>query len=961
MTVDPAVVPGLLLLALELLALAAIGYVVARVALRQSDDRMALAQGLVIGPALWGLVASFTLHLLPGMVGTAAVWIVVLALTAGLASRTPKALRLPVRTVVGFAAATFALFWVALACRQLLTIADAPIHLALSATIRAGTYPPESPWNPGLPVPYHYGVDLLFGLLAPPIGPDLAFVSELVGTYLWTGLALVIVTLLLKRGTWLGALILTPLVLTPGAWALIEYKQSPDILRVPVPVGMPMAGIRAAFSDIYWPTVGPPEVWARYFETPPPNIWTPLYVLSYALAFVAIERITANRSLSWSAALTLAALIGFLGLTEETVALTVLGLWGIQAALYLGYAKREQLISPSRTIRTVAGPALAALLLAFGGGVLTGVLTGAFQGSLSVGEFRSPIDRGLLGSFEPLLGNIGVLGLGALPVAAFALLLGWRQKLVVALTVGSGVFVLVALTLQHTTYEYDVSRLDGHARNLALVASLVALSGRLRDLRPALRYGAAGCLVALVVWPTIAMPVYKIRLALNHGIELANARPAPREFDESLEHMGRYVLHPFAPHDIIAYARDHTAVDARIFSPHPHALTIATGRPNASGFAGHLHLLPKTGPEYEDALRFLEPLAIRRLGLAYVHATDVWVAGLPDRAQRWLADPRLFTLLVRDGTDAIYRIEPAFLEFDMTPDPRSFESLRRTVPSSATVHVSPVTNSLTASRVAQALSHARLQGTEVRTPLYLLTDIPTEPRSEDSPDVVIVPRTLSFDASSHAFPAIWWNHAVVAYATRSPIAAAIAPPPVAEPGFSVRISEVQSTGERIRFTATFRDYAPDKWTGQDWLVIQVDDTPWAWPIRYEPDGFTLAGELWFPGQTVPSSSTKTNGYEFDARSGTLAVQRDNGSSVLLPTSGKGIKPGVWVLAVRLQLHYLQAALIPVLKIVISESGNVSYAVYEGERNASVNPCPEQMKYHDPCRKLAQDTKAAVSQ
>ena len=117
----------------------------------------------------------------------------------------------------------------------------------------------------------------------------------------------------------------------------------------------------------------------------------------------------------------------------------------------------------------------------------------------------------------------------------------------------------------------------------------------------------------------------------------------------------------------------------------------------------------------------------------------------------------------------------------------------------------------------------------------------------------------------------------------------------------------------------------------------------------------------FPARPSPSGSTKTNGYEFDARSGTLAVQRGNGSSVLLPTSGKGIKPGVWVLAVRLQLHYLQAALIPVLKIVISESGNVSYAVYEGERNASVNPCPEQMKYHDPCRKLAQDTKAAVSQ
>ena len=75
MTVDPAVVPGLLLLALELLARrwktrlrqrAAVGYVVARVALRQSDDRMALAQGLVIGLALWGLLVNFVLHVLPG-------------------------------------------------------------------------------------------------------------------------------------------------------------------------------------------------------------------------------------------------------------------------------------------------------------------------------------------------------------------------------------------------------------------------------------------------------------------------------------------------------------------------------------------------------------------------------------------------------------------------------------------------------------------------------------------------------------------------------------------------------------------------------------------------------------------------------------------------------------------------------------------------------------------------------
>jgi len=69
--VDPAIVPGLLLLAAKLAALAAVGYVVVRAALRQSDERMALAQGLVVGPALWGLTTNFVLYAVPGLAGAA--------------------------------------------------------------------------------------------------------------------------------------------------------------------------------------------------------------------------------------------------------------------------------------------------------------------------------------------------------------------------------------------------------------------------------------------------------------------------------------------------------------------------------------------------------------------------------------------------------------------------------------------------------------------------------------------------------------------------------------------------------------------------------------------------------------------------------------------------------------------------------------------------------------------------
>ena len=100
MTVDAGVVPGLLLLAAEFLALAAVAFVVARVALRQTDDRLTLAQGLVIGLALWGLIVNFAMHLLPGLAGAlagfglaraATFWIALMILLQRLHSHLPYA------------------------------------------------------------------------------------------------------------------------------------------------------------------------------------------------------------------------------------------------------------------------------------------------------------------------------------------------------------------------------------------------------------------------------------------------------------------------------------------------------------------------------------------------------------------------------------------------------------------------------------------------------------------------------------------------------------------------------------------------------------------------------------------------------------------------------------------------------------------------------------------------------
>ena len=63
MTLDPAVIPGLLLLAAELVALAAVGYIDVGVVLRQTNERVALAQGLVVGLALWLAIVSPTMNI----------------------------------------------------------------------------------------------------------------------------------------------------------------------------------------------------------------------------------------------------------------------------------------------------------------------------------------------------------------------------------------------------------------------------------------------------------------------------------------------------------------------------------------------------------------------------------------------------------------------------------------------------------------------------------------------------------------------------------------------------------------------------------------------------------------------------------------------------------------------------------------------------------------------------------
>ena len=524
-------------------------------------------------------------------------------------------------------------------------------------------------------------------------------------------------------------------------------------------------------------------------------------------------------------------------------------------------------------------------------------------------------------------GGVGLLGIGPVLVAVAALLLAWRKRLVLALVMGSGVFLLAAFTLQYAPAPHDVTRFDGHARNFALLALLISLASRLPSLRPRWRYTAAAITFALVTWPTVVEPARGIALALSRGIQLANTQSEQGEVAALLR--GRHALSPLNSEHVAAYIRNHTLVDSRVLSPDPAEMSIATGRPNAAGFADSINLRGVPGPEYEDAIGYLEPVAVRRLGFAYVHSTDAWVASLPDRAQQWLMNPQLFKLLVRDGTDALYRIQPAFLRLNATPAPESFEALRQVVPASASAYFAGGLTARNQVRTASALAHTRLLGEVDPSGTHLLTDIPTEPVGGQFPDVLLVPRGFSFTTKAEEFSLIWWNDEIAAYATAPGIQPVVDQPPPPTHNFSVRLTDVRMADDRVAFTATFADQAPELWTGQDWLVIEVDDTPWALPTGYEVDGFTNVGALWFAGQLVPTGETTTHRYEFNARATRLAVQDGDGMHAARTSSGEGLAPGTYVLAVRLRLEHLQAAVIPVLRVTVSEAGGVAYRPLRG--------------------------------
>ena len=953
--VDLDVVPGLVLLTAEFIALAAVGYLVVRIVLQQTDDLLALAQGLIVGLALWGIIVNVVLYVVPGQPGAAVGWTAVLAVGVALARRAPSCIRPRPRMVAGFLAAFLVILWAAMASRQLLGVQDWSIQLGLAAAMQAGVFPPELPWNPGTPVRYHHGPSLLVGLLSPPFGPDLAFVSELLDAYGWTSLFLVMSTAILRRGSWPGALLAVPWLLTYGAWTVIWVGNG--LLEIPVPTGLPQAGLRASLSEIYWPSISlPPHLtpWGAVL----PDIWKPAFTIGYALAFVVLQRAASSEPRTWLDSVTLAGLVAFIGLLATTLAPAVLVLWASLEAVRLVRPRTDgpalaQITSPRRgwlrlatrsvtareVVRPFTGLALAALLLLSGGGVFASAIDGNHSFGLSLASSLDSEHWRLLGTFERQSGGIALLGLGPVVVAGIAVLLARGDRLVLALAAGAGMLALAWLSVRHDPTPYDLGRVAGHARYLALAALLLAMSSRLTDIRPHRRWAVGLLLTILIAWPTLVAPVRNLALAVGNGIQLANANALtyePREPGGPVS--ARRFQMPAISERLAAYIRDHIAVDARVLSTqYPFAnVFLVTGRPNAAGLAGRLHLNYVTGPENLDAVLYLEPRAFRRMGFGYIHATDAWRATLPQRAGRWLDDPEFFELLARDGGEALYRVRPAFLNLDVAPTPESFEALR-SLPSRLTAYLAPQSSWWSRIRIAAALPDPRLVGELHTSRLHLRSPPwPIQSLGAHVPDLVVLPAETDPWMLPAQWRPIWWNEAVAVYAPPRVSAPTLAPSEVEPAPLALRVTDTRIDGERITFSVTYTERAPQRWTSQDWILVRLSDSPLGLPASIHPGGRGPVIAKWFDGLLSSGAAATTHTYRLDLAASELEVRNDRGEFTPLHASGGNFGPGAWALVIRLKHewkpdHLRDAAFIPVLKVKASDGGEVSLEVYEAAR------------------------------
>ena len=442
----------------QLLILSAAGAGVIRSVWPNVAPNVARSAGLIAGPALFGAVTAFAMYMVPGTAGVAAGWAVVLAVAIGVIWRHG----LPPKTLLPgwhFGVLWLVVFVIALAARQQYWIPDAMVHAPLSASLLAGTFPPQFPWTPDVPAIYHFLPELVIGALNVGLGPGLALTTEILGAFVAAALAVLVVAAAADLGaSRLTMALVLPLLLSPGLWTLVLFVDRPAAVQMPIPVGVPEAGLRAALGSLYVPDIG--SAATTPVAAAPPNIINPHFIWSHGLAMTLALLAIARARHRLTGVLVLALLISALSAIDETVFVAVLLALGGYAAVSVLRDRRHWRRQGPLLMALASGTGLAVVQ----GGVLTDLLLHAL-GGVDVANLRVPApELAWIGGVRAIGG-----GLGALTVGVVAILILSAAAAYAAKSVSLAVIVVMALALfagfallRFPASPADIARLEGH-------------------------------------------------------------------------------------------------------------------------------------------------------------------------------------------------------------------------------------------------------------------------------------------------------------------------------------------------------------------------------------------------------------------------------------------------------------------------------------------------------------------
>ncbi|MCY3800666.1 MAG: hypothetical protein OXG46_03725 [Chloroflexi bacterium] len=910
--VDVGLLPGLALFAVQVVAIAIFGYVIVRGLLGQQPGYLAAAQGLIAGLAFWGLLVNAAFYVAPGAIGVILAWSVAAMLTVVLIWKKRVEPRPTLSAAATFAAIFLPVFWIALSARQLLWVPDIGVHVPLTASMMAGNFPPAFPWNPNEPAFYHYGPDLIIGALEAGTGLGYVLVTELLGAFSVTALFLIVGSLVAcNRSLW--SLILTvPLMLSAGAWTLVVVGDQPWTLLAAAPAGLPQAGIRASLLDVYLPGAGVP--WMAPVEASPPNIFNPAFSMSYALLLILVERLVAGGARPVVGLVATSMLGAYLILLDEPIFAAFALIWAIVVAFRFARV-RESRISDLGV--GTAGIAVSILLAVVYGGVLFDTVFRSAGGESGLAfvwpDLPSLTD---LLVFDRLPGNLGILGIGPLVLVALVAF-GWRAGLMSLLLAGAGLAMwTVGLFVEYEFSSFDNLRLQGHFRNLLLIATILVIGYFLARLKRWPFRIACAALAVIVVWPTVAGSGANLWFAAKNGPQIAIPTAETRRVHAGI--MGRAEL-AGVPAELVSYIKDHLAGNASILSPNPMAISVASGRPSPYGYVDFTQYVGLRGPEYLDAIEHLDPDAVRRLGVGYVHATPMWVDGLPERSRDWLERPEYFKPLVQSETGALYQVLEPFSELVASPPPGSFTELRYLTGRGARIYIPPVVHPLDRLSMAAALQGALLYG-DLGDPAHVRSTLGLYSYNDQDLDFLILPSRLSPTViPAHLRSPVWSRAENTVYAVGDVEDGAIRRGIAA---LWIDIEESRVDQHSIRFGTRFEIGDSDGWTGQDWVLIADDGTRWAVPALQDRPVH------WYSGQVDPSAHDLRVEYDLNLETG--ALQWSTGGSEFLPaqSSTSELIAGSYVLAVRLTLDGSERIVLPVLRVHVSPDGGFRFEFFE---------------------------------